>query len=66
MKDNNKDKTKIELTYCRERQRAPIITLQILFHNVRRFCIMIHPVFTTESIVFVNYMVQAPVPMEYH
>lgn len=49
-----------------ERQCAPVVALQVLLHHVRTLRVTKHPVFRAEPVVLVDYVVQTPVPMEYH
>jgi len=49
-----------------EGERTPVVTLQVLLDHVRTFGITKHPVLAAEAVVLINYVVQTPVPMEYH
>lgn len=47
-----------------QRQRAPVVTLQVLLHNVRVLAVAVHPVLATEAVVLVDDVVQTAVPVE--
>lgn len=55
-----------QVPYRRQRQRTPIITLQVSLHVVRTFRVTVHPVFRTETVVFKYDVEQTPVPVEYN
>lgn len=51
-----------------ERERAPVVALQVPLHRVRLLHVLVHvhPVLAAEPVVLVDDVVQAPVPVEYH
>ena len=49
-----------------EGQRAPVVALQILFHNVRGLWVAEYPVLTAEAVVLINNVIEAPVPVKDH
>lgn len=49
-----------------ERQRAPVVALQILLHDIRGLAVAVHPVLTAERVVLVDDVIQTTVPMEDH
>lgn len=51
-----------------QRQRAPIVALQVPLDGVSLLGVgvCVHPVFATEPVILVDYVVQTPVPVEYH
>lgn len=55
-----------QVTNGGERERAPVVALQVLLEHVGIFGITKHPVLAAETVVLINYVVQTPVPMEYH
>ena len=40
-----------------KRQRAPIITLKVLFHHIGSFTVTIHPILAPKRIILVNYVI---------
>lgn len=50
----------------REGQCAPIVTLQVLLDDVRRLGIAEYPVLAPETVVLINNVIEAPVPVKDH
>lgn len=50
----------------RQRQRTPVVALQVLFDHVGTLGVTEHPVFRPETVVFMNDVKQTAVPVEDH
>uniref|UniRef100_A0A182FCK8 Uncharacterized protein n=1 Tax=Anopheles albimanus TaxID=7167 RepID=A0A182FCK8_ANOAL len=53
-----------QIADCGEGERAPVVALQVLLHHVRRLRVVEDPVLRAETIVLIDNVVEAAVPVE--
>lgn len=55
-----------QVSYGRQSECAPVVTLEILLDDVRRFRIVENPILAPETIVLIYNVIDATIPVKYH